>query len=281
MLAAVLNCSNLERFFIACTPRTGNTWLRKLLAGNLDLTEYPVHKLDEVPWNDLPPRCIVAMHTHADPELVKYLSERHFRIIVTTRHPLDILISILAYTQFQRKTRRWLAGEDGDESSLLGAAPTDRAFFDYALSARAAVLLGVSVEWLAYAADVVRYESLAAEPHIFLSDMFARLGVAPVGSICNVVAGNSIERLRALHAEHSFHFWRGECGLWRRLLPADVAVPIAERHRTIFEALGYTCDYDPNLSRDRASDNWRSLHASAESAPKRPQLRWQFPFFKR
>lgn len=248
-----------NRFFIVCTPRTGNTWLRKLIAGNLDLPEYPAHRLDELPWDELPAACAISMHVHATPELQRFLAERGFRVIVTIRHPLDVLVSILQFSKYQPKTGRWVGGDGGDESTLWTASPLDPAFFDYALGPRATVLLGVSVEWLPFAAAVVRYESLAANPEAHMMTMFGELGVTPRHRVRDIIEENTIAKLRGLHAQDSHHFWRGERGLWRRLLPGDVCQPIATRHRSVFERLGYVCDFDPSLTRERAEQNWSAL----------------------
>jgi len=268
------------RFFIACTPRTGNTWVRKLLAGNLDLVEHPIHTLDEVDWNALEPRCVVAIHIYPAPELLASLAQRGFAIMTTVRHPMDVLISILAYTQYQRKTKRWVAGAGGDESSLFGATPLDRAFLDYATSERAAVLFGVSVAWLPYANAVVRYESLVADPPGYLEELFRALGVSPAHPVQDVVAQNTIERLKTIHTDNSHHFWRGELGIWRRLVPGDIAQAIADRHREVFERLGYACDSDPRLTREQARENWAALQVAPSAAPPESR-RSRFSLFKR
>jgi hypothetical protein len=268
------------RLFIACTPRTGNTWVRKLLAGNLDLVEYPVHTMGEIPWDDLAPRCVVAIHVYPSEELVALLRDRGFSILTTIRHPLDVLISILAYTQYQRKTKRWVSGEGGDESSLFGATPLDPAFLDYASSKRADVLFGVSMAWLPYAAAAVRYESLVEDPKAYLAGLFETLEVTPAHPVSEVIAQNTLERLRAIHTDNSHHFWRGELGLWRRLLPSEIALPIAEHHRPVFERLGYVCDSDPQLTRERARENWAALQVGPlEPPPERS--RPKFSLFKR
>ncbi|HXW51151.1 MAG TPA: sulfotransferase domain-containing protein [Candidatus Acidoferrales bacterium] len=268
------------RLFIVCTPRTGNTWLRKLLAGNLDLAEHPAHALDELDWERLEPGFAISMHVHATPQLVAFLAARGVRVIVTVRHPLDVLISILAWTQHQRQTRRWVGGDGGDESSLFGATPTDRAFLDYALSERAGVLLGVSVEWLAHAAAVVRYEELVADTTGVLNALIASLGAPTERPISHVIAQNSMEKLRAIHTENAHHFWRGERGIWYRLLPREVADAIAQRHRAVFERLGYACDADPNLTSELAKKNWAALSVAPDE-PATQSARPKFSLFRR
>jgi hypothetical protein len=87
------------------------------------------------------------MHWRRSPTFHQFLMERQFEVLVTVRHPLDVLISILHFAQYEPATRRWLDGEGGNETSLLGADPTSEAFLAYALSGRASALFEVSAEW--------------------------------------------------------------------------------------------------------------------------------------
>jgi hypothetical protein len=269
------------RLFVGCTPRTGNLWFRRLLAGALGIPEYAAHEPEEIAWQDLPPGCIVAMHAHATPAFRQFLADGEFRVLVTTRHPLDVLISILQFSKREPTTAQWLNREGGDETSLAQAGPLDKAFLDYCLSERAAALLSVSPQWLPFADAIGRYEQLVAQPEDELSNVFERLGIAPAQPLRDVIKENRIDHLRELLAPHSQHFWRGEPGLWRKLLPAEVAVPIATRHETVFEQLGYVCDYDPTLRREHALQNWERLcRPEAPEAPAKPR-RWWHSLFRR
>lgn len=256
-----------KRLFIVCTPRTGNTWLRKLLAGALGLPEYAAHAVEEIAWLELPPGCVISMHVHNTPVFRRHLDDLNFRVIVTVRHPLDVLVSILQFSQHEPATARWVGGDCGDESALAGADPLSREFLDYCLSDRAAVLLSVSLQWMADAAAVVRYEPLVESPQASLSELLDRLKLSSVRPLQQIVAENTIDKLRKDLSQ--YHFWRGTPSLWKRLLPADVAIPILNRHRSAFERLGYACDYDPRLTREQARNNWNAL---GEVEPQRTDI---------
>lgn len=109
-----------------------------MLAAALGIVETAAHTPAKIAWESLPPECLVAMHWHRTPDLEKIL--REYRILVTARHPLDVLISILRFAQSHPATTRWLEGEGGNENILIGADPTDAKFLEYALSDRAAAL---------------------------------------------------------------------------------------------------------------------------------------------
>jgi hypothetical protein len=250
------------RLFIVCTPRTGNTWLRKLLASALDLAEYAVHSESELDWENLPAGCVVSMHLRETEALRRFLDGLGFREIVTMRHPLDVLISILQFSQNDPTTFRWVGAEDGDERTLVGATPTSPAFLRYCLSQRATTLLGVSPQWMPYAAGVVRYEQLVASPQPTLSALIEKLGMPCVRPLDQVVIEHTIDKLRAGISQH--HFWQGRPSLWKRLLTKDIVVPIADKHRAVFDQLGYVADYDPRLTRRQARNNWRALFEGEE-----------------
>lgn len=271
-----------ERFFIAPTPRTGNTWLRKLLADSLGLTEFVSHSIEEIPWSTLPERCVAAVHVHASEELHARLAANHFRIIVTMRHPLDVLISILQFSKHDASPVLWLGGEAGDEASLASASPLDAAFLDYACGARARALLGLSLEWLPYAAACVRYESLARRPAACLKKTLRTLRVRSMKPLSDVVENNSLENLRIANPGQRRHFWRGEPNVWRRLLPRENVVRICQCHHVIFERLGYRCNYDPRLTPERAAANWLGLYDPQALGPAwQPKPLWSLLWGRR
>src|ERR1700722_20381534 len=148
------------RLLLVSTPRSGNTWFRRLLCGALDLKEFAVHRPCELNWSELPPRCIVQMHWRVKPDVWKISRDFGFQPIVIVRHPLDVLISILHFCNFELETNHWLGGEGGDEVAIRGKDPTDHAFAAYATGPRAAALLSVSATWMDQPIPHVRFEEL-------------------------------------------------------------------------------------------------------------------------
>jgi hypothetical protein len=244
----------VKRLFLACTPRTGNVWFRKLLASCLGITEIAAHSPAEIDWDALPAECLAAMHWHRTPELAALL-EGH-QILVTTRHPLDVLVSILHFSQHEPATARWLDGEGGNEEFLAGARPTDERFLEYAFSDRAAALLSVSVEWSQTATAIVSYEELVKEPRKVLERVLSRLGEPVPANLDELIEAHRIENLRALSAHH---FWRGRPGLWRELITEEYSQAIYHRHRDAFLTFGYTIDGDPAPPAGEAHQNWTRL----------------------
>ena len=135
------------RLALVSTPRSGNTWLRTMLAAALDLHEVAAHSPRTLDWGALPQRLILQLHWCRDEAFLALLRDHGFRVVVICRHPLDMLISLLVYVQHGRETAGWLDGLAGDERVLDGASPLDSSFLNYATGDRARALLDVGVQW--------------------------------------------------------------------------------------------------------------------------------------
>ena len=215
------------------------------------------HNPGEIPWTQLPPSCLVAMHWNRGEEFTNFLTDHGFRIVITTRHPLDVLISILHFSPHEPATDRWLEGECGNERVLEGATPTSHAFADYCLGRRAARLLQVSVEWLKTAETVVKYEDLLRDPAAELRRVLAYFGAGINADVEVVVEANRIEKLRGFSVHH---FWRGQAGLWKHLIDRELATAICQRHREVFDTFGYNCEGAASLSPEQIDRVWQELN---------------------
>jgi hypothetical protein len=227
-----------------------------MLAQAIGAKELAAHAPDEIPWNNLETPVIVAMHWRQTPEFREFLTRRGFETIVIVRNPLDILISILRFSQHEPATAQWLAGEGGDESVLRGVDPASPQFLEYALSTRASLLLHVSAEWQAPAREVLRYEDLVADPEGTLDLAVRSLNCKSVMSSREVERAHTPDFMKSLSPHH---FWKGEPGIWRRLIPADYRRAIYDRYADLFELWNFDCPDDFPLSREQAKANWKSL----------------------
>jgi hypothetical protein len=254
------------RLAIISTPRSGNSWLRRLLGGAYGLVEIGVHAPDEVPWDTLPERCVLQLHWPREDTFVAQLEQHEFQVVVIARHPLDILISLLNYLNtFPVDKDVWrnqasLRGDGGDERGLLGATPRSAAFLDYARGPRAQKLLAVTrAWWQAPGAKRVRYEDLVAEPRRTFRQLIYDIGYNPRRAPVEVIADNTVDRLRSSDRVWNFHIWQGRPGLWKSLLPRREALEIAAALSDYFIELCYVCDFDANLSESQADANWFAL----------------------
>ena len=253
------------RLAIVSTPRSGNTWLRKLLASMYDLPQIAVHTPREIAWQSLPPKVILQIHWRDTYNFVSLLAENGFRPIVIARHPLDVLISILHFAPYESQTARWLDGEAGSEISIINKSPLSSEFIDYAVGKRSAALLSISATWWNRENTwQVRYENLVADTAEELCKLNEQLGLKPARPILDVIPLNSLASLRKTAANN--HFWQGKCGHWKHLLTAAVARRIASSRQSVLNELGYVCDPDEKLTEEMAITTWNALAVSAANS---------------
>ena len=249
------NTARPLRLAIVSTPRSGNTWFRNLLLRYYAVPESASHQLTDDDWARMPPEVVHQIHWPRTPEFLTKLRDHGFRVLTLSRHPLDTLISILHFSWYNPETAMWLLGRGGDETGLRGAMPRSRPFIDYATGPRAAALLAVTVEWWQQPDVIsVRYEDLVADPAGQLAAIAEHVGPPRCGSVADVVAECSIERLRPLAVDN--HYWKGRPGLWRELLPPAEAEEVAAAIAPVLDRLGYVCDPDPRLDARAADYAW-------------------------
>jgi hypothetical protein len=206
----------------------------------------------------LPERSILQIHWPRRSSFAQRLDDHGFQIVALARHPLDVLISLLHFS-LHHSTARWLEGEAGNESSILGAMPGSAAFQDYARGPRAAALLDVTRQWWRAAGSYrLHFEGLVEDPRAQLEALVEHLGFEPRSSLASAIESTSLDKLRAF-TQAPQHFWQGQPGLWRRLLTAADAAAIHSAHEDLFAELGYECDPDLDLSAAQADANWIQL----------------------
>lgn len=225
------------RLAIISSPRCGNTWLRRVLAEGLDLHEMAVHNYLDI--QAIPERCILQLHWYREPNFQAFLQRHGFKVITLSRHPLDILLSVLHFIRYEPETARWLEGNCAIPASLRSATPASPGFLEYALGFGFENLLSVSYQWWQEETAIkVRYEQLVATAESEITRL-ARLLEAPAKPLLLALAQNPLARLQATPNRHG---WRGQPGLWRDLIPRATVMAIHTQHHILFKRMGYTTE---------------------------------------
>jgi hypothetical protein len=246
------------RIAVVSTPRAGNTWVRNLLGTAYQIPHFARHSMAEADWKELPPEVVLQIHWRREPQFQAKLVENGFQVVTVARHPLDVLISILHFCVYESESEHWLLGAVGTEAGIFAAMPRSRAFVEYATGQRAAELLAVTPDWWGQPGVIgVRYEDCVRDAEAELAKLEAAFGRVRCESRAAAVEACSLARLR-LRATNN-HFWQGQPGLWRHLLPAAEANEIAAAQATTFAALGYASDPDLALDALAADQNWIRL----------------------
>jgi sulfotransferase family protein len=246
------------RIAVVSTPRAGSTWMRHLLATAYQVPHLARHSMAEADWKTLPAEVVLQIHWRREPSFLAELKANGFRVVTVARHPLDVLISILHFCVYESESEHWLLGAMGTEAGIFAAMPTSRAFVEYATTSRAAELLAVTPDWWDEPDVVgVRYEDCVRDTEAELTRLESVFGPVRCRSRSAAVEACSLNRLR--HVATNNHFWQGQPGLWRRLLPAAEAEEIAAAHAGVLERLGYACNPDSSLTALSADRNWVRL----------------------
>jgi len=199
--------------WIASYPRSGNTWVRFLLA---NLLYRPVASSAEL--NALIPdihrgilggqlygnrKLLIKTHWRHDDALP--LREDTIGVIYILRHPIDVLVSNLEY----QSTRNPRLLPQGSEAERKAAAKRwiddyvreggDPGLHQHGIGTWTDNLRSWTETALAYPRLVLRYEDIKADPAAAVAKMAAFLGFTPDGArVAEAVGRSSFEALRAL-----------------------------------------------------------------------------------
>jgi hypothetical protein len=242
------------RIAIISTPRSGNTWARSVLRETLGLHEIAVHNPRDIP-SSLPERMVLQLHWYREPNLQRFLTTNEFRVLIISRHPLDVLISAWHFAQYEPLTTRWLEGNTELPRNVGDDPPASRAFLSYATSWGAENFLSVSYQWWHEPSAMrSRYEDLVRDPTGTFGDLIRSFG----GSPQQLAPALEKNRLAVYQGLPNRHGWHGRPGLWRKVVPQSIAFRVWRRHRRVFTTLGYGAPLTATTRR-QAIRNWDSL----------------------
>lgn len=251
---------SMLRLALVSTPRSGNTWTRELLGSLFELEQIPVHNPAELDWENLPHRCVIQIHWYPEESFLSRLERHGVRVAVMARHPLDVLMSWLNYVYYIHQEGYCPGGGACLDCAIVGVLPRSDSFLEWTRSEYARCLLFHSPSWWNRTGVLrVRYEDLVADTQGALERLASEIGDLPRRPIAEVVEANAIGRKKPGHEVWHFHYWQGQPGLWKDLLPAAEARAIATSIPEPFGTLGYPCDPNERLESFEADRNWNRL----------------------
>jgi hypothetical protein len=255
------------KILIVSTSKTGNTWVRYLLAKIYDLPMVPLSLFfdaDEVSGQG--PRWIAHQHYFASPELIEYAQHNNIMFVTTVRHPCDTLLSLFHFVRncgsrpvFTNIGPPMQMVHDGEVMGEHTAAYVRESF---------AVLLDVSLGWIRSGkSHMVRYEDLKRDPLATLQGLTAGICPASDDRIQRAIELCDIDRMRQIPGEDPKFFRRGEVGRWRAEMPQQIIDILrhTEPYPSQFAELGYSLDQD------------YPMIAVPETPPSPPTLEWVQP----
>jgi hypothetical protein len=248
---------NALKILIVSTPKTGNTWLRNLLAAIYDAPmREPPANVDLAALDDLGSRWVAHQHYFPFPDLVTWAQTRNVVTITLSRHPGDILVSLAHYIHnytnhphMDPDLRPFFAdidqaatdGRMGDSAAATYLRFLDERFFHD---------LNVSISWMQMQNPIyVRHEDLWLDPSATLRTLTDQIHPVSAESIERAIDRCEIDLLRAIPGNDRAFFREGRIGGWRAALPPRVAAHLRreEPYPSQIATLGYTFDPDDPL----------------------------------
>jgi FkbM family methyltransferase len=222
------------RVAIVGTPRTGDSWIGRVLADALGARELSTAHPGDLDWDGLPDRLVLQLHWPRSRYLEHALRAQGFGVISPARHPLDVLLSILASSQGQVGGDVRSGGQFGVVPDLEGYGPHDSEFLDWALSAPARWLLSLTPDWWSTpTTHRVRYEELVEDAHTGFASLLEQCELEVLNDLNLVVARNTLTNVTAGE--------RVEPGAyaWRDTFDGDSVGALMSAYGDVVAALGY------------------------------------------
>lgn len=230
------------KILIVSTPKTGNTWLKYLLAAMYHLPlVVPQLPFVEAEFENFGPRWVGHQHFWPTPQVVQWARHNHIRLLTTIRHPADVLLSLYHFVHtpqgqtFDPGGALLLADTDGVGSNTCSYV--EKFFFSEIQRGLSWVYSGLS--------QIVRYEKLWQNPVETLATLTTQLAPVPLEDIERAVEQSAIDLLRRQHNAKGWgrFFRQGGSSDWQAALPATIREALRRPpYPAQFEALGYSLD---------------------------------------
>lgn len=240
------------RIIVASPAKTGNVWIKLLLAQiyNLKVLSQP----PKIPVNFLN-AFVEAGHFEEDS-----IFHQHFRpteaffaiveqidatVVTTIRHPYDVFVSLYYYVQrlpdkFHPQTKLYpLIGKDLDDPAVFNYLEQGEDGFGLEVS--------IALEWLeSHRTNLIRYEDMIADIHKVLTGVTDAIQPVPMDKIEQAVRNNRAEALRKKSRKLNEHIRSATTGDWRNHLTPAHLNAINSAHGTAIERLGYKLHEAPD-----------------------------------
>ena len=236
------------RILIAGPPKTGNMWLKCLLAQMYDLRWIPSGQIPARPdatlfaqWvasGGFPDNSIFHQHYKFSPELADAAEALPAHLVSIIRDPYDAFVSTYFTIQQNPRGRR---SRPRNRSELLGKDLHGEEVLQMLRDGGYLGNLVKAADWLRSGrAIVLRYEELHRDPVATLSGLTDRLGPASPAKIEAAVAHCSAEAMRQRGGSEARHVRSATVGdSYNHLTVEHLAVFRDDRHAHLIESLGY------------------------------------------
>ncbi|MGH8474372.1 MAG: sulfotransferase domain-containing protein [Methylococcales bacterium] len=234
------------RIIIASQPKTGNVWIRRLLAEIYGLADLNESLDDKIPKNGVaffhfveqglfPDDSIIQEHYFPNPtRVIKPARKIGARLVTMLRNPYDAFVSFFHYVnnfpeRFTKNPASVLIGKTIDHPDVLGYVEDH--FREH---------LKLSLKWVQSGASIIiRYEDLLADPVVTLEELTGLIHSVERCRIEEVVGGNSADRMKAQGGWLAKHVRSGSVGDWKTQLSEAHIEAFRRCHGDTIRFIGY------------------------------------------
>ncbi len=257
------------KIIVASTPKTGNTWLKHLLAElyGLPLRSLPLDP-NQIDWSALGPRWIAHQHYLPEEALLEKAREQGVSFVTTVRHPADVFVSLAHHARRENLVSANFcdAGYMLNDPELFGPASLkflERGFREH---------LHLSLLWQTSGrTEIVRYENLWQDPVHALTRVADAIFPMKQSRIRQAICACEIETMANQHPGQKEFFRKGGIGAWQKVLPQTfqralrTVAPFPEQ----FRKLGYAMDAiaEPSAEPARLHHPFRKKNRFSNGAP--------------
>lgn len=248
--------SETLKIVVVGTPKTGNTWVKHLLAETYDLPLVrlkPEFDLAEV--EAAGPRWISHQHFLPSAELLAWGAAQEVVFVCPVRHPGDVLVSLWHHVRNRPAPEKYSADDYTNSKSMLGdetkiIGQHTRRFVESGFH----FYLNLSVAWLGLpGVRAVRYEDLWECPVESLRALTSSILPVPEERLRIGLCACELGLMQNLMDPDRKFLRQGGTGGWRAALPNDIKRLLSslDPYPAQFAALGYTMDEENPVNAPR------------------------------
>ncbi len=233
------------KILVVSQPKTGNVWMRNLLARAYRLADLNEKYGDAIPetvpafleWigdRDLPDGSIWHQHYFPKPELLKFARRQGLTLVTMLRNPYEAFVSFFFYVNRNPALFRGRPPE-----ALLGRKIDDPEVLEF-LAGPYRLHLNMSAQWVeSGASHLVRYEDLLADTAGELARLTDRIQPLDRERVAEAVDHCSAERTRKRGGWKARHIRAASARTWdQHLSDAHLAI-FNDRYGDLIRRMGY------------------------------------------
>jgi hypothetical protein len=234
------------KILVVGTPKTGNTWLKHVLA---DVYDLPIVRLGSVfdPKEADAAGSNWICHQHYLPKqsLLSWAKANHTLFVSVVRHPADVLISLWHHSKQARPSGKNLPGEAQGLSKLSAGVDINCATTVHFVQREFPTHLNLSIAWSSISGvATLRYEDLWNEPWEALSRLTEAIEPRSPETLKLSLCANEFGLLQSTIDPDKKLVRKGGTGGWVHILSPEIKRLLArsEPYPSQFASLGYTMD---------------------------------------